>query len=262
MIGYNISNHIGGPSTLISGKHISNDFEIIIDHKFAQENNLKINNNISITDPKTDVDFDFWIVGLSESRSLRGDYGFMSYDAAQSISPLVNITNFILIQTNNPKQVRDDIYNIINGVDVLTTGMIVDEITSFWLGVMGSGNIFMCVIAIIIGIIIAGITLYTATIEKRKEYGVLKAIGARNRYIYKSIIFQSLTIMICAFIVAILVSQLLSLIFTIFVSKMEILLNLIIYFFVFMITLMIGILSSLIAIKRVVKIDPLIVFQE
>ena len=68
--------------------------------------------------------------------------------------------------------------------------------------------------------------------------------------------------MIGGFIVAILISQILSLIFTMFISKMEILFNILIYFWVFLLTVMIGVLSSMIAIRRVVKIDPLIVFRE
>lgn len=68
--------------------------------------------------------------------------------------------------------------------------------------------------------------------------------------------------MIGGFIVAILISQILSLIFTMLISKMEILFNILIYFWVFLLTVMIGVLSSMIAIRRVVKIDPLIVFRE
>jgi hypothetical protein len=39
---------------------------------------------------------------------------------------------------------------------------------------------------------VAGLTIYTATIEKSREYGILKAEGFTNGYLYRVVFEQSL----------------------------------------------------------------------
>ena len=49
----------------------------------------------------------------------------------------------------------------------------------------------MVVIAFLIGTLVVGLVIYTATIERQREYGVLKAIGARNRLLYRTVTMQA-----------------------------------------------------------------------
>jgi putative ABC transport system permease protein len=39
---------------------------------------------------------------------------------------------------------------------------------------------------------IVGLVIYTATVERQREYGVLKAIGASNRTLYQVVVTQAL----------------------------------------------------------------------
>ena len=50
----------------------------------------------------------------------------------------------------------------------------------------------LVVIALVIGSAVIGLTIYTATLEKRREYGVLKAIGFSNRRLVVIVVRQSL----------------------------------------------------------------------
>ena len=50
----------------------------------------------------------------------------------------------------------------------------------------------LVVIALVIGSAVIGLTIYTATLEKRREYGVLKAIGFSNRRLVGIVVRQSL----------------------------------------------------------------------
>ena len=47
-------------------------------------------------------------------------------------------------------------------------------------------------IGFVIGTLVIGLTIDTATLEKRRAYGVLKAIGFSNRALYGSVWRQSL----------------------------------------------------------------------
>jgi putative ABC transport system permease protein len=47
-------------------------------------------------------------------------------------------------------------------------------------------------IAFLVGTMIVGLIIYTATIERQREYGVIKAIGATNRFLYQVVLTQAL----------------------------------------------------------------------
>jgi putative ABC transport system permease protein len=44
----------------------------------------------------------------------------------------------------------------------------------------------------LVGTLVVGLVIYTATIERRREYGVLKAIGAPNGLLYQVVAEQAL----------------------------------------------------------------------
>ena len=44
----------------------------------------------------------------------------------------------------------------------------------------------------VIGLAVVALTVYTATLDRRSEYGVLKAVGARNRHLYGIVLAQAL----------------------------------------------------------------------
>ena len=52
----------------------------------------------------------------------------------------------------------------------------------------------MVSIAFAVGTAILGMVIYTATVERQREYGVLKAVGAKNRHLYWLVVIQGMTI--------------------------------------------------------------------
>jgi putative ABC transport system permease protein len=50
----------------------------------------------------------------------------------------------------------------------------------------------MAAIAFLVGALVVGLVIYTATIERQREYGVLKAIGAHNGLLYRVVTMQAL----------------------------------------------------------------------
>ena len=46
-------------------------------------------------------------------------------------------------------------------------------------------------ISLLVGALVVGLVIYTATVERQKEYGVLKAVGARNRTLYVVVATQA-----------------------------------------------------------------------
>jgi putative ABC transport system permease protein len=49
-------------------------------------------------------------------------------------------------------------------------------------------------IALLVGTLVVGLVIYTATVERRREYGVLKALGAPGTLLYRVVGIQAMTI--------------------------------------------------------------------
>jgi putative ABC transport system permease protein len=52
----------------------------------------------------------------------------------------------------------------------------------------------MIAIAFLVGTLVVGMVIYSATVERQREYGVLKAIGAHNRILYRTVVAQALVV--------------------------------------------------------------------
>jgi putative ABC transport system permease protein len=64
----------------------------------------------------------------------------------------------------------------------------------------------LVVVAFVVGTAIIGLIIYTATVEKTREYGVLKAIGFSNRRLYAVVFQQSLLAATAGFVAGCLLS--------------------------------------------------------
>lgn len=65
-------------------------------------------------------------------------------------------------------------------------------------------------IALLIGIAVIGLTIYTATVDKSREYGILKAIGVSNRQLYAVVLTQAALVTAVGTVVGIVLSLLLA----------------------------------------------------
>ena len=117
------------------------------------------------------------------------------------------------------------------------------------------------VIGFIVGLVVISLTIYTATIEKSREYGMLKAIGAGNRHLYRIIFTQSAIAGTGGFLSGVgltfLMAYLVGFIEPSFVTS-------IVWSDVGMvsgITLVMILFSAFIPIRRIAGIDPAIVFK-
>jgi len=61
--------------------------------------------------------------------------------------------------------------------------------------------VVVLIVAFVVGLAVAGLTIYTATVEKSREYGILKAEGFTNPYLYRVVFEQSMVTGILGFLV-------------------------------------------------------------
>jgi putative ABC transport system permease protein len=78
-------------------------------------------------------------------------------------------------------------------VDVYTTREFSTKTRIYWLFTTGAGIALLvaAVLGLIVGTVIVGQTIYATTVDHLRDFGVLKAIGASDRYVYRVIIEQA-----------------------------------------------------------------------
>jgi putative ABC transport system permease protein len=123
---------------------------------------------------------------------------------------------------------------------------------------MGMSFGTLVVFAMISGFFIIGLTLYSSALDRIKDYGTLKAIGAGRGYVNRLIIAQAFLYAVMGFVVALLL--LIGFQQGVKSSGLDISLNLPFIAFLFGLTLLISIGGSLFAVRKISKLEPASVF--
>ena len=117
----------------------------------------------------------------------------------------------------------------------------------------------LIVFALISGLFIIGLTLYSAAIDRVKDYGTLKAIGAKNSFVVKLILTQALIFALFGFVIAMGLIEA----FRGGIANAGTIFNYPIWLRLsfFAITLVMAFGGSLFAIRRIVSVEPAEVFR-
>ena len=119
----------------------------------------------------------------------------------------------------------------------------------------------LLVIGFVVGAAVVGLTIYTATIERSREFGVMKAVGGSAGFLYRIVLSQSAMLtaagfavgLVAAWSVAQLVRDLVPDFVTVFQPQDIIA--------VFGGTAVMAIVASFVPVRRINSIDPAIVFK-
>lgn len=204
-----------------------------------------------------------------QTKGIRGfgnpAYGFTTIERARSLANLPNTkaSAFLITWKGNadPKKVIALINQEITGVKAwdaqeFASATIITVLSSSGIAI-SFGTLI--VFALIVGFVIIGLTLYSAAIDRIKDYGTLKAIGATNSYVRRLILTQAMIFAVVGFTIAyFLIEGFRSGIAntgTIFVHPLWLKITF------FVITLLIAFLGSLFAIKRITSLEPAQVFR-
>lgn len=243
------------PYKLVSGTQELNPGEIIVDETFANDKKLKIGDVLDINTR------DFKIVGISAGGNvLVYTYAVMRLDDLQKILDFQGLTNYFLVKSNDPsltaQNIRDEL-----GLTVMEQKQFLDNnaaiVRDSFLPIVG----VLLIIAVAIGVAVIGLTIFTATIEKSREYGVLRAIGYTAAGLYGVALIQALVSGVIGFAIGYFLNIAVVELARSFVSSFvhELTGNQIAL--VFGATIVMSILASFIPLRRLSTIDPAKVFK-
>ncbi len=179
----------GGPWQIATGREPRTDDDVVFDEVLAYRHNLHIGDKFEV------MGKDFTIVGLSRgTSSWMTSFFFVRKAAAGALLRVPGAISFLLVSTVNgtaTEDVRTQLGDL-PGVNALTKAEMAANDIKLFVSVFSAPLKLMVTIAFLVGTMIVGLVIYTATVERQREYGVIKAIGASNRTLYKVVVIQAL----------------------------------------------------------------------
>lgn len=177
----------GGPWKLADGREPSADDELVIDRTTADQHDIGIGDQVTLLDREATV------VGLSDETTFwAGSIAFARITTLESLMRAPGLRSFLLVTPAagiGPDVLRDRLAVV--GTEVLLKADVTANDAKLMARVYDAPIGLMVAIAFVVGVLVVGLVIYTATIERRREYGAVKAIGARNRTLYRVVTIQA-----------------------------------------------------------------------
>jgi putative ABC transport system permease protein len=193
LVGYVLGEH-GGPWALAHGRALRSDNEVVVDSALAQRHRLRVGNTLDVGGHA------FRIVGLSAgtSASMTG-FVFVTHTAADTLLRTAGTTSYVLVGTQTPAATAQRLRAA--GLTVFTSHELGANDRQLMTGIFGAPLNLMVGVAFVAGTLIVAMTVYASVLQRRREYGVIKAIGGTRRRIVEIVVRQALVLSFAGLVV-------------------------------------------------------------
>jgi putative ABC transport system permease protein len=258
IIGFDPDERLGGPQTIIAGTTELKQNEAIIDEAVARSQGLGLGDEIDILGET------FTVVGLTKGlTNLINSVTFIRLDDFQDLRASQAIS-YALLKVKpgyNSREVartimarNDDVLALSRADFAREERQIIRDMSVEIINIMNLSGL-------LIGLAVTALTLYTSALRKRREYGVLKAIGAKNRHLYRVVIAQAFLSLALGFGAAIGLVWLLGQVLPLTVPGVAMVLTRTAITRVLLASLFIGAMAALAPAWQMARLDPAEVFR-
>lgn len=188
MVGYD-PDRGGGPWELFAGRQPLTKQEMVFDRVLAGRHGLRLGDTVDV------LGKDFTIVGLSNgTTSWMTSFFFLDKSAAENLLLAPGLTSYFLLTTSDGADLDGILQRVNNlsGINAFTKKEMAVNDLKLFAKIFSAPLKLMTGIAFLVGTMIVGLVIYTITVERQREYGVIKAIGAPNRVLYQVVLTQAL----------------------------------------------------------------------
>lgn len=249
----------GGPWRMLEGgTRIGND-EVIIDLHVAHQYGLELGDTVDI------LGKDFRVAGLAGGASswMTGTF-FLDFDATSRLLARGRDTGFFLVRLErgaDPIAVRRALERTLDGPAVTPTTRVRVNDLALYAQIFNAPLGFMVTVAFLVGVVLVALTTYTATVERAREYGVLKAVGTSNPTLYLMVFQQALIASVTGFTLGAGLSYGISALIARLAPKFLVTIEPSAVASLFLVALAMGVLGSWVPVRTVARIDPAIAFK-
>jgi putative ABC transport system permease protein len=196
---------MGGPFRYLSGGPFQGPDDALIDEIMARSKKIKVGDSIDILEHK------FRVAGIVEPG--RGARKFLPVDTMQDLIGAPGRASIFYLKLDDPANadaVVDEIKHVPGMENHVASSM------SYYLSMMTVNHLpglsafinVVIVISVTIGFIVIFQAMYTAVMERTREIGILKSLGASKLYIVNVILRETASLAVAGIVLGILISLL------------------------------------------------------
>ena len=188
---------LGGPMRYLEGGPFQGPDDMIVDDYYAAANKVRIGDTV------TALNHNFRICGIVPQG--RGSRTFVPIETLQSLTGAEGKASVFYVKADDPRSANAIVQEVKS-----YPGMENYNVQSMeeWLSVMTPNNIpllskFIDVvigISMVIGFLVIFQAMYTAVMERTREIGILKSLGASKSYIVRVILRETLVLAVAGII--------------------------------------------------------------
>ena len=209
---------VSGGFVFHSGRDLQGPDDILVDDVYARSKKIKTGQALHI------LGHDYKVVGVVEHG--KGARLFVLMSGLQEMSGAIDKVSIFYVKcdrSDHTPAVTDEIRGLLPGYEIRPLKDFISLMTSSNLPGLSAFINVMISIAVAIGFLVIFLSMYTTIIERTREIGVLKSLGASKGYIVEIVLSETTLLCLCGTVFGIGLSFLMRWLFTSIFPSMTIL---------------------------------------
>lgn len=199
---------VSGGFVFLEGRDLEGPHDILVDDIYAKGKKVKVGQKLHI------LESDFKVAGIVEHG--KGARLFVLLSALQEMSGAQNKASIFFVKadrSDHAAAIVDESKQLLPGYEVRPLKDFISLMTSSNIPGLAAFINIMIAIAVAVGFLVIFLSMYTTIIERTREIGVLKSLGASKGYIVEIILSETTLLSLVGIVAGIGLSFLLRLIF-------------------------------------------------
>ncbi len=259
LIGFDPASALGGPWRLTAGRDLEGAGEAVVDDALAGELGLRPGDEIEISAER------FTIAGLSgETANIAGKHVFLTRSDVESLLGLGGRVSFVLVQVEpgaGAEAVTQRLNEQLPDYTATPRARLSQNDRDLLSSLFVAPINVMFTVGFLVALAIVGLTMYTTTAERLRDFGVLKAIGARNTYLFRTVITQATILGLAGFLVGLGAAQIAGPFIVNVVPDIGVTIEPVFALQTMGEVIAMSLAGAVLPVVRVVRVDPLVVFR-
>jgi len=259
VIGLPVGGSMGDPWDIVEGSAQVGPGEITVDRGFAAEAGVRVGDMVGVLGGEARI------VGLSEGMaSLINSVAFVSFDDFRAMRGGAPVISFVLVRVApgaSPEAVATAIERLVPGVTAQSRTDFVAQERRIVTDMSADVISIMSAVGFVVALAVVALTVYVATLARRREFGVLKALGARNRTLYRVVLVQATLSVAVGFVIGLAFTTGLALVLGRTDLNLELAITSASLVKVGLFAAIIAGLAAILPIRQVARVDPAVVFR-
>lgn len=251
---------MGRPWNIVDGSNRPGPGEVIVDRGFASRAGVSIGDDVTVLGGEERV------VGLSEgTASLVNSVAFVSFEDFQTMRGGASVVSFVLVKVASgasPDDVATEIERAVPGVTAQSRAAFAVSERRLVMDMSADVIAIMNGAGFAVGLAVVALTVYVATLARRREYGALKALGARNRFLYGVVLSQAFLSVALGFVVGLAFTELIGLAVARTELNLELAISTASLAKIGLFAAVIAGLAAILPIRQIAGLDPAVVFRK